>query len=192
MQTWIKLYCELLGDPQFLAMNEPLQARWMKLLLLRGMGDLRKLKDHEIAIGLGIRMSELRSTYDVFVAKGWITDDWDIPKWDARQGPIDPGAAERMRRHRRNVARHATANGPVTSRPPARESRSEGEEKSSETARAPAVTPPVTDPDPTDPENLERPCGRGLWLMRHYMNEVSFSERGNSVRMSKLLRNGQA
>ena len=47
-------------------------------------------------------------------------------------------------------------------------------------------------PDPTAFENLERPCGRGLWLMRHYMNEVSFSERGNAVRMSKLLRNGQA
>src|SRR5262245_35325500 len=25
-------------------------------------------------------------------------------------------------------------------------------------------------PDPTAPENLERPCGRGLLLMRHYMN----------------------
>ncbi len=47
-------------------------------------------------------------------------------------------------------------------------------------------------PDPTAVENLERPCGRGLWLMRHYMNEVSFSERGNSVRMCKNLRNGQA
>jgi serine/threonine-protein kinase RsbW len=47
-------------------------------------------------------------------------------------------------------------------------------------------------PDPTAVENLERPCGRGLWLMRHYMSEVSFSERGNAVRMSKVLRNGQA
>ena len=46
-------------------------------------------------------------------------------------------------------------------------------------------------PDPTCVENLERPCGRGLWLMRHYMNEVAFSERGNTVRMSKVLRNGQ-
>src|SRR5262245_24418022 len=25
-------------------------------------------------------------------------------------------------------------------------------------------------PDPTAVENLERPCGRGLMLMRHYMN----------------------
>lgn len=41
-------------------------------------------------------------------------------------------------------------------------------------------------PDPTCPENVERCCGRGLLLMRHYMNEVSFSCQGNSVRMRKL------
>ena len=47
-------------------------------------------------------------------------------------------------------------------------------------------------PDPTAPENLERPCGRGLMLMRHYMSEVTFSTRGNSVKMSKFYsRNGQ-
>jgi serine/threonine-protein kinase RsbW len=41
-------------------------------------------------------------------------------------------------------------------------------------------------PDPTAVENLERPCGRGLMLMRYYMNEVCYSERGNSVTMSKV------
>jgi len=46
-------------------------------------------------------------------------------------------------------------------------------------------------PDPTAVENIERPCGRGLMLMRHYMTEVSFSGRGNSVRMAKVLRNGK-
>jgi serine/threonine-protein kinase RsbW len=44
-------------------------------------------------------------------------------------------------------------------------------------------------PDPTAVENLERPCGRGLMLMRYYMNEVSFNPSGNSVFMIKL-RNG--
>ena len=44
-------------------------------------------------------------------------------------------------------------------------------------------------PDPTCVENLERPCGRGLMLMRHYMSEVAFHGRGNCVSMSKLFRN---
>ena len=44
-------------------------------------------------------------------------------------------------------------------------------------------------PDPMAAENLERPCGRGLLLMRHYMTEVAYSDRGRAVRMSKI-RNG--
>jgi serine/threonine-protein kinase RsbW len=41
-------------------------------------------------------------------------------------------------------------------------------------------------PDPTAVENLERPCGRGLMLMRHYMSEVAYNDRGNSVSMAKV------
>jgi serine/threonine-protein kinase RsbW len=44
-------------------------------------------------------------------------------------------------------------------------------------------------PDPTAVENLERACGRGLMLMRHYMSEVAFNGCGNSVTMCKH-RNG--
>lgn len=44
-------------------------------------------------------------------------------------------------------------------------------------------------PDPMAVENLERPCGRGLLLMRHYMTEVRFHPPGNHLTMSKL-RNG--
>jgi len=40
-------------------------------------------------------------------------------------------------------------------------------------------------PDPTAPENLERPCGRGLLLMRYYMTEVSFDDRGSTITMLK-------
>jgi serine/threonine-protein kinase RsbW len=46
-------------------------------------------------------------------------------------------------------------------------------------------------PDPTAEENLERPCGRGVMLMRHFMSEVSFNDSGNSVTMCKH-RNGRA
>ena len=46
-------------------------------------------------------------------------------------------------------------------------------------------------PDPTAFENIERPCGRGLMLMRHYMNEVTFHGSGNTLSMAKVLRNGK-
>lgn len=40
-------------------------------------------------------------------------------------------------------------------------------------------------PDPTDPENILRPYGRGVTLMRSFMDEVRFSERGNQVTLVK-------
>jgi serine/threonine-protein kinase RsbW len=40
-------------------------------------------------------------------------------------------------------------------------------------------------PDPLAPENIERPGGRGVFLMRHYMTSVEYNERGNRVILSK-------
>lgn len=40
-------------------------------------------------------------------------------------------------------------------------------------------------PDPTAPENLERPCGRGIMLMRNFMSFVEYSPAGNCVTMEK-------
>ena len=40
-------------------------------------------------------------------------------------------------------------------------------------------------PDCMAAENLERPCGRGLLLIRHYMNEVIFHPPGNRLTMIK-------
>ena len=44
---------------------------------------------------------------------------------------------------------------------------------------------PATLPDATDPANLERPSGRGLLLMRTFMDDVRFNERGNEVTLIK-------
>lgn len=44
-------------------------------------------------------------------------------------------------------------------------------------------------PDPTDPDNIDRPCGRGVFLIRHYMTNVEYHGKGNVVCMWKE-RNG--
>lgn len=48
---------------------------------------------------------------------------------------------------------------------------------------------PRSVPDPTDPANLEKPHGRGLMLMKSFMDEVRYNDRGNQVTLSKR-RNG--
>ncbi len=39
-------------------------------------------------------------------------------------------------------------------------------------------------PDPTSPENLEKPGGRGIFLMRHLSDEVDFKDGGRVVELS--------
>ncbi len=42
---------------------------------------------------------------------------------------------------------------------------------------------PAAVPDPTVPPFLDSPGGRGLFLIRHLMDDIRFNERGNGVRM---------
>ena len=44
---------------------------------------------------------------------------------------------------------------------------------------------PATLPDPTDPHNLEKTTGRGLLLIRTFMDEVSHNTLGNQITMVK-------
>jgi serine/threonine-protein kinase RsbW len=39
-------------------------------------------------------------------------------------------------------------------------------------------------PDPRDPEKLESPCGRGLFIIRHLAERVEFNEKGNTIWMT--------
>jgi CheY-like chemotaxis protein len=51
---------------------------------------------------------------------------------------------------------------------------------------------PSSLPDPTDPANLERLSGRGVLLMRTFMDDVIYNDRGNEVTMVKRRRPTQA
>ncbi|MND07935.1 hypothetical protein D3C83_302450 [compost metagenome] len=40
-------------------------------------------------------------------------------------------------------------------------------------------------PDPTAEENLERPCGRGIMLMKAFMSLIEYNATGNRVTLEK-------
>jgi serine/threonine-protein kinase RsbW len=44
---------------------------------------------------------------------------------------------------------------------------------------------PDTVPDPTLPENLIKDSGRGLFIVRCYVDDISFNEKGNRVTIVK-------
>ena len=51
---------------------------------------------------------------------------------------------------------------------------------------------PTAVPDPTTAENITKPCGRGLFLMRELLDEVSFNDQGNQVTLVLRLQTGGA
>jgi serine/threonine-protein kinase RsbW len=52
------------------------------------------------------------------------------------------------------------------------------------TDQGPGFDPKIV-PDPTTDENLEKPNGRGIMLMRAYMDEICYNAQGNQVRIVK-------
>jgi serine/threonine-protein kinase RsbW len=44
-------------------------------------------------------------------------------------------------------------------------------------------------PDPTDPKNIEKPHGRGVFLMRNLADEIEFNDEGSTVVMHFNLEN---
>jgi CheY-like chemotaxis protein/anti-sigma regulatory factor (Ser/Thr protein kinase) len=44
---------------------------------------------------------------------------------------------------------------------------------------------PTSLPDPTDPENLLKPSGRGIMLIRTFLDHVTFNDKGNEITMVK-------
>tara|TARA_R110001592_G_scaffold90811_2_gene266580 strand:+ start:2478 stop:2879 length:402 start_codon:yes stop_codon:yes gene_type:complete len=42
-------------------------------------------------------------------------------------------------------------------------------------------------PDPTAPENLAKPGGRGIFLMKHLADEVTFKDNGQEVKLTFYL-----
>lgn len=44
---------------------------------------------------------------------------------------------------------------------------------------------PDSIPDPLSPENIEKPSGRGIFLMRFYMTSIRYNERGNCVTLCR-------
>ena len=44
---------------------------------------------------------------------------------------------------------------------------------------------PALIPDPTEPNRISLPYGRGIMLMRAYLDEVSYNQQGNEVQLVK-------
>ena len=96
---WLRLWTEWGHDPKVQSMPEHMQRRHIMLLCLRRQTDTTKLSDDDIAHYMRIDSSELVKTKELFVAKGFIDNGWEIVHWDDRQFPSDL-STPRVQKHR--------------------------------------------------------------------------------------------
>jgi hypothetical protein len=96
---WFRLYSEFSHDPKVQMMSEAMQRRYIMIMCLRCSNTLVTLHVTELAFHLRISDEELSETKSLFVAKGFIDEQWNVLNWDKRQFKSDSSAV-RVARHR--------------------------------------------------------------------------------------------
>jgi hypothetical protein len=106
--TWFRVYAEFANDPKVQMMTEAMQRRYIMLMCFRCSNVTETLHETEIAFALRITDEELAETKCVFLAKGFIDDEWNLLNWDKRQFASD-SSAERVARHRAKLKEESNA-----------------------------------------------------------------------------------
>jgi len=100
--TWFRVYAEFANDPKVQMMSEAMQRRYVMLMCFRCSNVTETLHETELAFALRITDDELAETKKVFMAKGFINDQWELLNWDKRQFASD-SSASRVARHRAKI-----------------------------------------------------------------------------------------
>lgn len=100
---WFRMYGEFATDPKVQMMSEAMQRRLIMLFCLECSNGIETfhVTERETSIAFALRVTEeiLAETKAVFLAKGFINDDWTLANWDKRQYVSDSSTA-RVRAHR--------------------------------------------------------------------------------------------
>ncbi|MHC1728531.1 MAG: hypothetical protein AB9866_21445 [Syntrophobacteraceae bacterium] len=160
---WFRLYAEFAADPKVQNMPEKFQRRLIMLFCLRCANDLCELEEEEIRCALRISPKEFAQTKNLFVQKGFISSNFSVTNWNARQF-ISDDVSERVQRHREKVKRYSnvsetlqnvscnkSCNAPIT------------EQNRTEQSRAEYIVPPeIPEKKTTLKENTEEAITRLL------------------------------
>ncbi|MCK9801443.1 hypothetical protein M1B34_28185 [Pseudomonas sp. MAFF 302030] len=86
---WFRMYGEFATDPKVQMMSEAMQRRLVMLFCLECSNGIETfhVTERETSIAFAMRVTEeiLSETKAVFLAKGFINDDWTLSNWDKRQ-----------------------------------------------------------------------------------------------------------
>lgn len=107
---WFRLYGEFATDPKVQMMSEAMQRRLIMLFCLECSNGIETfhVTERETSIAFALRVTEetLAETKAVFLAKGFINDDWTLANWEKRQYVSDSSTA-RVKAHREKKKKEA-------------------------------------------------------------------------------------
>jgi len=97
---WFRLYSEFAHDPKVQMLSEVMQRRYVMLMCMRC--SYVTLRNAELAFQLRISDAELTETKTLFIAKGFVDNDWNLLNWEKRQftSDHDPSGAKRQQKFR--------------------------------------------------------------------------------------------
>lgn len=112
---WFRMYSEFAHDPKVQMLSEVMQRRYVMLMCMRCSNGLVTLHETEIAFHMRISDADLAETKALFIARGFISEQWVLLNWDKRQFVSDT-SAPRVAKHRAGKKKSATSagNGHVT------------------------------------------------------------------------------
>lgn len=100
---WFRMYGEFATDPKVQMLSEQMQRRLVMLFCLECSNGIETfhVTERETSIAFALRVSdeEIAATKAVFLARGFINDDWTLCNWSKRQYVSDSSTA-RVRAHR--------------------------------------------------------------------------------------------
>jgi hypothetical protein len=102
---WFRMYHEFATDPKVQMMPEVMQRRLLMLFCAQCSEMLDTFDDTELAFYLRISDSDLEATKKVFLAKGFIDENWSLVNWAKRQpeSAKSTGRVKRFRDKRKQV-----------------------------------------------------------------------------------------
>ena len=107
---WFRMYGEFATDPKVQMMSEAMQRRLVMLFCLECSNGIETfhVTERETSIAFALRVTEeiLAETKAVFLAKGFINDDWTLANWEKRQYVSDSSTA-RVKAHREKKKKEA-------------------------------------------------------------------------------------
>ena len=95
--SWFRLHAEFDSDPKVQMLSEAMQRRLVMLFCSRCRNET--LQERSLAFQWRISEDDLQETKKLFIANGFINDQWKVLNWDKRQFRSDSSTA-RVQRYR--------------------------------------------------------------------------------------------